>query len=253
MPSLAGRVCLITGASSGFGAHFARLTAAAGARVVLGARRAEKLAALVAEIAGAGGEALAVAMDVTDEASVVAAFAAAEAAFGPVDTVIANAGVSETGRAIEIPVAALRSLFDTNLLGVYLTAREGAKRMIAAGSRESGRGRIVLVGSMGALAPFPGGTAYCASKAAVASLGRSFASEWVRQGINVNTIQPGFVQTELAGDWFDSPAGQAQIAGFQRRRLQPIESLDEPVVYFCSDASAHTSGAVLSIDDGQSL
>jgi NAD(P)-dependent dehydrogenase (short-subunit alcohol dehydrogenase family) len=230
MQDLSGRVCLITGASSGFGAHFARLMAAAGARVVLGARRAERIEALVAEI---GEAALAVAMDVTDEAS--------------------NAGVSETGRATEISEVALRSVFDTNLLGVYLTAREGAKRMMAAGSRTNGRGRILLIGSMGASAPFPGGTAYCASKAAVASLGRSFASEWVRQGINVNVIQPGFIDTELAGDWFDSAGGQAQIGTFQRRRLQPIESLDEPVVYFCSDASAHTSGSVLSIDDGQSL
>ncbi len=250
IPRLAGRICLISGASSGFGAHFARLVAGEGARVVLGARRRERVEALAAEI---GNAALAVSMDVADEASVIAAFDAAQAAFGPVDTVIANAGVSVTGRATDLSVADLRTLFDTNLLGLYLTAREGARRMIAAGSRESGRGRIMLVGSMGAHAPFPGGTAYCASKAGVASLGRSFASEWVRQGINVNVIQPGFIQTELAGDWFESDAGKAQVAGFQRRRMQPIESLDEPVVYFCSDASAHTSGATLSIDDGQSL
>lgn len=253
MQTLAGRTCLITGASSGFGAHFARLTAAAGARVVLGARRAERVEALAAQVVAAGGEALAVAMDVTDEASVIAAYDAAEAAFGPVDTVIANAGVSETGRSIEVSAAALRSVFDTNLFGLFLSVREAARRMIAAGSRNSGRGRILLVGSMGAYAPFPGGAAYCASKAGVASLGRSLASEWVRQGINVNVIQPGFIQTELAGDWFDSEGGKAQIAGFQRRRLQPIESLDEPVLYFCSDASSHTSGTVFSIDDGQSL
>lgn len=250
MDRLSGRTCLITGASSGFGAHFARLVAGEGARVILAARRAERVAALADEI---GDAALAVAMDVADEASTIAAFDAAEARFGPVDTVIANAGVSITGRATEITVEDLRTLFDTNLLGLYLTAREGARRMIAAGSRQSGRGRILLVGSMGAHAPFPGGTAYCASKAGVASLARSFASEWVRQGINVNVIEPGFIQTELAGDWFQSEAGKAQIAAFQRRRLQPIESLDEPVLYFCSDASAHVSGAALSIDDGQSL
>lgn len=250
MDRLSGRTCLITGASSGFGAHFARLVAGEGARVILAARRAERVAALADEI---GDAALALAMDVADEASTIAAFDAAEARFGPVDTVIANAGVSITGRATEITVEDLRTLFDTNLLGLYLTAREGARRMIAAGSRQSGRGRILLVGSMGAHAPFPGGTAYCASKAGVASLARSFASEWVRQGINVNVIEPGFIQTELAGDWFQSEAGKAQIAAFQRRRLQPIESLDEPVLYFCSDASAHVSGAALSIDDGQSL
>ena len=251
MQRLAGRICLITGASSGFGAHFARVAVREGARVLLGARRAERLAALASELGEAN--ALAVDMDVTSEPSTIAAFDAAEKAFGPVDTVIANAGVSNTGRATEIPAADLQSLFDTNLLGLYLTAREGARRMMLAGSRESGRGRILLVGSMGAIAPFPGGSAYCASKAGVASLARSFGSEWVRQGINVNVLQPGFIQTELAGDWFQSEGGKAQIAGFQRRRLQPIESLDEPMVYFCSDASLHTSGAVLSLDDGQSL
>ena len=251
MQRLTDRICLITGASSGFGAHFARVAVREGARVILGARRAERVAALATELGS--DNALAVDMDVTSEPSTIDAFDAAEAAFGSVDTVIANAGVSITGRATEIAAADLQSLFDTNLLGLYLTAREGARRMIAAGARESGRGRILLIGSMGAIAPFPGGTAYCASKAAVASLARSFGSEWVRQGINVNVLQPGFIQTELAGDWFDSEGGKAQIAGFQRRRLQPIESLDEPVVYFCSDASAHTSGAVLSIDDGQSL
>jgi NAD(P)-dependent dehydrogenase (short-subunit alcohol dehydrogenase family) len=251
MQRLSGRICLITGASSGFGAHFARLIAGEGARVVLGARRVERVQALAGEVGT--DRALAVAMDVTDEASIIAAYDAAEAAFGPVDTVIANAGVSETGRATDIPAATLKGLFDTNLLGVYLTAREGAKRMMAAGSREHGRARILLVGSMGAIAPFPGGTAYCASKAAVASLGRSFAGEWVRQGVNVNVIQPGFIDTELAGGWFATEGGKAQIASFPRRRMQPIASLDEPVLFFCSDASLHTTGAILSIDDGQSL
>jgi NAD(P)-dependent dehydrogenase (short-subunit alcohol dehydrogenase family) len=249
MQRLAGRVCLISGASSGFGAHFARLVAGEGARVVLGARRRERLVALASEI---GEAALAVDMDVTDERSTIAAFDAAAAHFGPVDTVIANAGVSVVGRATEIPADDLRMLFDTNLLGLYLTAREGARRMIASGCRETGRGRILLIGSMGAHSYFPGSTAYSASKAAVASLAQSMAGEWVRQGINVNVLQPGFIQTELAGEWFQSDAGKAQIAGFQRRRLQPIESLDEPVVYFCSDASAYTTGTALSLDDGQS-
>ena len=251
MQRLTGRTCLITGASSGFGAHFARLLAREGARVVLGARRADRLAALAEELGE--GRGLAVDMDVTSEASTIAAFDAAEASFGAVDTVIANAGVSFTGRATDIAADKLQTLFDTNLLGLYLTAREGARRMIAAGSRESGRGRVVLIGSMGAHAPFPGGTAYCASKAAVSSLGRTLASEWVRQGINVNVLEPGYIRTELAGDWFDGEGGKAQIAGFPRRRLQPIESLDEPLVYFCSDASVHTSGAIFAIDDGQSL
>ncbi len=251
MQRLTGRICLITGASAGFGAHFGRLAVREGARVVLGARRLDRVAALAAEL-GAG-NALAVAMDVTDEAATIAAYDAAEAAFGPVDTVIANAGISDPGRSTEVSAQGLQSQFDTNILGVFLTAREGARRMLAAGSREHGRGRILLIGSMGAQAPFPGGAAYCASKAAVASLARSLAAEWVRKGVNVNVIQPGFVLTEMADDWFASEGGLAQIASFARRRLQPIESLDEPVVYFCSDAAGSTTGSVFTVDDGQSL
>lgn len=250
MQRLDGRTCLITGASSGFGAHFARIVAAAGARVVIGARRLDRIEALAREI---GDAALAVELDVTDEASMIAAYDAAELKFGPVDTVIANAGVSRAGRSTEVPADSLRALFDTNVLGVYLTAREGAKRMLAAGSRDSGRGRIVMIGSMGALAMIPGEVAYCASKAAVATMGRNMAGEWARAGINVNVLQPGFIDTELAGDWFSTEPGKAQVAGFARRRLQPIDSLNEMLLYLCSDASLHMTGSVITLDDAQSL
>ena len=253
MQRLDGRTCLITGASSGLGAHFARLAANAGARVVVAARRKDRVEALAAEIRAGGGEALAVAMDVSDEASVVAAYDAAEAGLGTIDTIIANAGVSAPGRSTEITVEAMRSVLDTNVLGVLLTAREGARRLVAAGSRESGRGRIVLIGSITAEVTGQGESIYSASKAAVAHLGRNLAMEWVRLGINVNTIQPGYIQTELSGDWFSTEAGKAQIASFNRRRLQPINSLDAPVLYFCSDESLHTTGATLTIDDGQGL
>lgn len=253
MAKLAGRTCLITGASSGFGAHFARLVAGAGARVVLGARRLERVRALAEELASTGAQALPVAMDVTDEASVIAAYDEAEKAFGTVDTIIANAGVSAPGRSTEIGAGALRNVLETNVLGVMLTAREGAKRLIASGSRETGKGRILLVGSMAAEAPVAGETIYCASKAAVKKMGRDLAREWVRQGINVNVLQPGFILTEMAADWFASEAGKAQIASFHRRRLQPIESMDEIVLFLLSDASVAMTGSAITLDDGQSL
>ena len=192
-------------------------------------------------------------MDVSDEMSVSAAFDAAEAAFGTIDTIIANAGVSAPGRSTEITIEAIRSVLDTNVLGVLLTAREAARRLIAAGSRESERGRIVLIGSVTAEMTGQGETIYSASKAAVAHLGRNLAKEWVRLGVNVNVIQPGYIHTELAGDWFASDGGKAQIAGFNRRRLQPVNSLDAPMLYLCSDGSAHTTGAIFTIDDGQML
>jgi NAD(P)-dependent dehydrogenase (short-subunit alcohol dehydrogenase family) len=248
--SLAGRTALITGASSGFGAHFARLFVAEGANVVIGARRVEKVAALATEL---GDAALAVALDVTDEASVIAAYDAAETKFGTVDTVVANAGIAKAGRSTELPAADIAAVVETNFTGLYLTAREGAKRMIAAGFRESERGRIVLIGSITAEMTGNGETAYAAIKAGVAHLGRQFAREWVRQGINVNTIQPGYVDTEIQGDWFETAGGQAHLNSFHRRRLTPIGALDAPVVFLASDASRHVTGATITVDDGQVL
>ncbi|SEJ11315.1 NADP-dependent 3-hydroxy acid dehydrogenase YdfG [Sphingomonas sp. OV641] len=247
---LSGRTALITGASSGLGAHFAEVFVAAGAQVVIGARRVDRVEALAARL---GAKALPVAIDVTDEASIAAAFDAAEARFGTVDTVIANAGVANGGRTVDVAPDKLRQTIDTNFTGVLLTAREGARRMIAAGSRDSGRGRIVLVGSITAHVTGHGDSAYAASKAAVAHLGRNLAREWVRQGINVNVIQPGYIQTEIAGDWFESEGGAKQIAGWHRRRFMPIDVLDPQLLYFASDASAWVSGSVIDIDDGQSL
>lgn len=248
--SLAGRIALITGASSGFGAHFARLFVAQGARVVIGARRVDRLADLAAEL---GDAALAVALDVTDEGSIVAAYDAAEAKWGTVDTVVANAGIAVAGRSIDLPLADVANVLNTNFTGLYLTAREGARRMIAAGFKVHGRGRVVLIGSITAEMTGQGDSAYAATKAAVAHLGRQFAREWVRQGINVNTIQPGYIRTEIGGDWFDSEGGKAQIAAFHRKRMCPIEALDAPLLLFASDASAHITGSCLTVDDGQVL
>lgn len=251
--SLAGRTTLITGASSGLGAHFARLYAAAGAQVVLGARRVDRIEGLAAEIAATGPGALAVAMDVTDEQSIKAAYDAAEARFGLVDTIVANAGTSAPGRSTDIPEQGLRLVTDTNFLGVYLTAREGARRMMAAGVKETGRGRVILIGSITAHLTGEGDSAYAATKAAVAHLGRNLAREWVRQGINVNTVQPGYIQTEIAGDFFQTDMGRAKIAAFHRKRMQPMASLDPLMLYFASDASAAVTGSVIDVDDGQSL
>ena len=248
--TLQGRTALITGASSGFGEHFARLFVAHGAKVVIGARRADRLAALAEEL---GDAALAVSMDVTDEASVIAAYDAAEARFGTVDTVIANAGIAKAGRSTELSVSDISAVVETNFTGLYLTAREGARRMIAANFRDSERGRIVLIGSITAEMTGNGETAYAAIKAGVAHLGRQFAREWVRQGINVNTIQPGYVDTEIQGDWFETAAGQSHLGSFHRRRLTPITALDAPVLLLASDASRHITGVTLTVDDGQVL
>ena len=247
---LSGRVALVTGASSGLGAHFAERFVAAGAKVVVAARRLDAVQRLAERL---GDRALAVAMDVTDDASIAAAFDAGEAHFGTIDTVIANAGQSNAGRSTDVDTAALRATIDVNLTGVLLTAREGARRLIAAGARDTARGRIVLIGSITAHQTGTGDSAYAASKAAVAHLGRNLAREWVRAGINVNVIQPGYIRTNINGDWFETEGGKAQIAGFHRRRLMPIDGLDDLLLYFASDASAMVTGSVIDVDDGQSL
>lgn len=247
---LTGRVALVTGASSGLGVQFAKTLAAAGAKVVLGARRVDRLQALAAEIAKAGGEALAVSLDVEDEASIIAAYDAAEARFGTVDSVIANAGLNAEGASLELAAEALAQLLRVNVQGVYLTAREGARRLV--NSDKPGQGRIVLVGSVGSFRPLAGLTAYSLSKAAVAMMGRGFAREWARYGITVNTIGPGWIETELNAEWLGSEAGQKLVKTFPRRRTMKPSDLDGILLFLCSDASASISGGVFAADEAQS-
>lgn len=250
---LTGRTVLITGASSGLGMHFATIAAASGAAVVAAARRKDRLATLVDGIAARGGRATAVTMDVEDEASVIAGFDAAEKALGPIDSVIANAGMNVTGMALDLPAADFDRIMAVNLRGVFLTAREAARRMIRAGSKDNARGRIVLVASMGAHEVLPGVAAYCASKAGVVTLGKALAREWANRGINVNSICPGFIATDLNDSFLASESGQKMIAGFPRRRLMQAGDLDGIVLHLLSDGAAGITGAAFDIDDGQSL
>lgn len=247
-----GRVALITGASSGLGEEFARLLAAGGARVVLAARRTDRLEALVREIEAAGGEAIAVAMDVTDERSVIAGYDAAEAHFGLVDTVIANAGVNADGPATEIRVEDYDWIQAVNNRGMFLTAREAGRRLLA-GGEDASRGRIVILASMGGIKPLTGLVGYCASKAAAVMLGRGLAKEWARARICVNVVCPGYMLTEINEDWFNSAPGQRMIERLPRKRLMPISGLLPTISHLTSDAAGFVTGAVIQIDDGQEV
>jgi len=247
---LSGRTVLVTGASSGLGRHFAKIAAKSGGKVVAAARRTDRLEALVKEL---GKNAAAVTMDVEDEASVIAGFDAAEKAFGPIDSVIANAGMNSRGMALDIAIADFDKVIDVNLRGVFLTVREAARRMIANGSKDSGRGRIVIVSSLASHQVLPGIAAYCASKAGVLMLGKALAREWANRGINVNSICPGFIETELNDEFLASESGQKMIAGFPRRRVMKENDLDGTVLHLLSDASRGITGAAFDIDDGQGL
>ena len=225
---LEGRKVLITGASGGLGEHFARICAAAGATVVLGARRIDRLATIVDGIAATGGRALAVPMDVTSELSVQQAFDQAESEVGPLDSIVANAGIEKSGSVDTLDVDDWDTVFAVNVRGVFLTAREAAKRMRAAGITE--RGRIVLISSITAALTGSGDAAYSSSKAAVNHLGRTLAREWVNQGVNVNTISPGYIMTELSEGFLSGESGKAFIAGFRRKRIMPTAALNDSCV-----------------------
>lgn len=245
---LSGRTALVTGASSGLGARFARRLAENGARVALGARRIDRLEALSAEI---GEAAHAVAMDVASEADIIAGFDAAEKAFGgPVDTVIANAGIDGAGMITQQSEEEIERTLAINLKGAILTAREGARRMMASGVT---KGRIVMVASITGFEASPGIVAYSASKAGVIQATRSMAKEWARAGICINAISPGYIRTAINADWFDTEPGKKQIARFPRKRLMGEEGLDGPVLFLCSDEAEYVTGANFVLDDGQTL
>ncbi len=248
---VAGRVALVTGASSGLGKRFAQVLVAEGARVVVAARRKDRLDALVAELGP--DNALAVGCDVTDEAQVIAMFGAAEARFGLVDTVINNAGMTHANNAVTQDIAEFRKIMDLNVTSVWCVAREAARRLIKAGPEKSHDGRIVNIASMAGRIAIPNVTAYNASKAACAHLTRSLAREWARYGINVNALSPGYVATELTEEWLNGEGGQKTIGKSPRRRIMDETSLDEALLFLCCDGSKFVTGSDVLVDDGQSM
>jgi len=247
---VAGRVALVTGASSGLGKRFAQVLAAEGAKVIVAARRKDRLDDLVKEI---GANALAVQCDVTDEAQVIAMFDAAEAKFGLVDTVINNAGMTHANNAVTQDIAEFRKIMDLNVTSVWCVAREAARRLIKAGPEASHRGRIVNIASMAGRIVIPNVTAYNASKAACAHLTRSLAREWARHGINVNALSPGYVATELTEEWLNGEGGAKTIGKWPRRRVMDEASLDEALLFLCSDHSKFVTGTDVLVDDAQSM
>lgn len=255
---LSGKKILITGTTSGLGRHFALTLARAGARVTVTGRRIDRLQELCAEIAKTGGSAFPLALDVRDTKSITATVEASEQEYGPIDILINNAGINGASRAIDVTPEAYDELFDTNLRGAFFMATEVAKRMIArrqtapdGGAQHIGR--IINIASAAVHVLLPGLSLYNMSKVGMAMMTKALAREWGRYGINVNAICPGYIETELNSEWFHSDKGKAQIATFLRRRLNVASDLDGMLLLLCSDASGIMTGAILDVDDGQSL
>lgn len=247
--SLEGKTALVTGASSGLGRHFAGVLARAGARVVAAARRTDRLEALAEEIRRQGGEAIACRLDVTDPESVRAAFDAAEAALGPVDVLINNAGVPSNTFFTKLTENDWRQVMDVNLDGVFRVAQEGARRMIAAGKG----GSIVNVSSVLGLGVLKAVAPYAASKAAVIQLTKAMALELARHRIRVNALAPGYVVTELNDEFLASDAGKKLLGRVPFGRAADLKELEGPLLLLASDAGSYMTGSVLLVDGGSLL
>jgi NAD(P)-dependent dehydrogenase (short-subunit alcohol dehydrogenase family) len=241
-----GKVALVTGASSGLGEHFARTLAANGATVVVAARRAEKLAALVDEILKDGGKALAVPMDVNDRDSVAGAVAAAGRSAGVPDIVVNNAGIAQGKASIELTEEDWRSVMNTNLDGAWRVAQESAKAMIAA--RKGGS--IINIASVLGIRVANSLLAYATAKAALIQATKALALEWARYGIRVNAIAPGYIETEMTHAFFQTEAGQATVKRVPQRRIGAPADLDGALLLLASPASSYMTGSVVVVDGG---
>lgn len=250
---LAGRTALVTGASGGLGAHFAKVLAEAGAAVALSARRLDLVEREAGALAAAGARAMALRLDVADVAAIAPALDEVETSLGPISIVVNNAGVSGEGSALEISPETWDQTFNVNVRGLFFTAREAVKRMIASGVAERGEGRIVNIASIAAHTVLPGLPAYCASKAAVGMLTRELAREWARKGIAVNALCPGYIETDINAEWFASEGGKKQIGGFPRRRLMADDDLDAALLMLAGPGARAVTGSLITVDDGQSL
>lgn len=244
---LGGQRVLITGASSGLGNHFARLAASCGAQVVIGARRTSRLETLAIELQALGAEQVTVVeLDVASESSVAQAFAAIAETGKPLDVVVNNAGIGHEGAALTQPLNEFDDIIATNLRGVWLVSTEAARSWKAQGQG----GNIVNIASIQGERVMPGVAAYSASKAAVVQLTKSLALEWVRHGIRVNAIAPGYISTEMTQAAWETPQGAALIKRIPMQRLGTPQELDGALLLLATQASSWMTGSVITVDGG---
>lgn len=246
---LSGRTAFITGASRGFGAHFARVLAVAGCTVVLAARRRAALESVAAQIAALGGRAVPVVLDVVDAASVRAAVAEATRELGAIDVAVNCAGIIETGVLLDCGEREWDAVLDTNLKGAFLVGAEVARAMRAAGRG----GSIINIGSILAERQRGGLASYAVSKAGLVQLTKVMALEWARYGIRVNAILPGYFETEINRDFWNTPAATEMLKRVPQRRAGRLADLDGPLLLLASPSSAFMTGSTLTVDGGHLL
>lgn len=240
---LTGEVALVTGASSGLGARFAEVLAAHGAKVVLAARRVDKLKTLQEKI----GNAQVVPLDVTDHTSIAPAFDAAEKAFGAVTILVNNAGVAGDEKFIDTAPQEWERVRQTNVDAVWHMSQEFAKRVIAAKTE----GTIINVASILGFRVTPGAAAYCVSKAAVVQMTHALALELARYKVRVNAIAPGYIVTEMTEAYLNSPASAETKKRIPQQRAGDPSDLDGALLLLASKkASGFMTGSTIAVDGG---
>ena len=245
--SLAGRVALVTGASSGLGAGFAVALAQAGADVVLGARRQDGLRAAGREVEKLGRSALAVPADVTDPEACRAVVQAAVGRFGRLDVLVNNAGMGTAVPALREPPEQFRQVIDVNLMGAYWMAQAAAQVM------PPGSSIVNIASVLGLIKSFWPQAAYAASKAGLLGLTRDLNQQWSgRRGIRVNAVAPGYFRSEMTDqiprDKLDEFVASTSTLG----RMGEQHELDTVVVFLASPASSYIAGVTLAVDGGMS-
>lgn len=245
--SLQGKVVLLTGASSGIGAHAAKMFAQAGARVVVTARRLQRLNQVVSDIEAQGGEALAVAMDVQDGQSVDAAFDQVAATLGTVDVLLNNAGYGgDTTLMVDTSEENWDAVMGTNLKGAWRVAKEAANRLLAAEKS----GSIINITSIAAHGQSSGFSTYSSSKAALLSLTKTMALEMATHNIRVNALSPGTFPTEMTAGEFTEDGDNEHLKVIPMGRIGELEDLDGALLLLASEASAYITGVCIPVDGG---
>jgi 3-oxoacyl-[acyl-carrier protein] reductase len=244
MFSLKDRVALVTGASQGIGRATAIALAKAGARVTAAARNAEKLNGVVAEIAAAGGEGLAVAMDVADAEQVKSGFRQAIDKFGKIDILVNNAAVTRDGLAVRMKPEDWDAVLRTNLTGAHLCAQQAMSHMMRARY-----GRIINVTSVVAETGNPGQVNYVAAKAGLIGLTRALALEIASRNITVNAVAPGFIVSPMT-DPLPANVKDALLARIPLGRMGCDAEVAAAIVFLASEEAGYITGAVLDVNGG---
>jgi NAD(P)-dependent dehydrogenase (short-subunit alcohol dehydrogenase family) len=248
--SMDGRVAVVTGASSGIGRSIATLFAAAGAKIVVAARREREGEAVAAEVRAAGGQAAFVRTDVSVAAEVEHLITEAEARFGRVDSLVSCAGIMATGSAPDTTLELWRAVIDTNLAGPFYLAKYGIPAL-----RRAGGGSIVVVGSELGLVGARETVAYCAAKGGLINMVRALGVDGGPEGIRVNALCPGPIDTPMLRDWLD--AAEDPLA-LERTQLAPVplgrwgrpEEIARAALFLASDAGSYMAGSVMVADGG---